>query len=296
MTPKQAIRHYLQTGEYDSTFRRWPGATFVDCCRGGRNALADALVGEVHRRTAGKRVPFDLPQFDLLTFTRRKIEPMIRGLFPRSEQETVLAALQKTVVFLTPDTIEQVLRSERWMGTAWRLANLYLGSIGLPLLGPNASPILGLNEGLTCYVSMEYFARRNRLDDFVVHEVAHVFHNCKRRTIGLSEGRRKEWLLNIDFSKRETFAYACEVYSRILDLGSSPAERRALLDEHAAKRLHGRNRAERKEMLGILREAVEARNGWKRILARCAQVWPPKPLHLLPTAISSPPSRRGSHA
>jgi hypothetical protein len=296
MTPKQATHRYLRTGQYDEVFREWPGDDFIQRCRQGKADLHDALVVEVARRTAGTPVPLDLPRFDLPTFTRKKIEPMIRGLFPRSEQETVLDALQRTVVFLTPETIEQVLRGERWMGTAWRLANLYLGSLRLELLGPKAPRILGLSEELTCYVSMEYFAPRNRFDDFVIHEIAHVFHNCKRRTIGLPEGRRKEWLQNIDFSKRETFAYACEVYSRILELGASPAERRALLDEHAAARLHGRNRAARKEMLSILREAVEARNGWKRIFARCAQVWPPKPLHLLRVAISSPPSRRGSHA
>jgi hypothetical protein len=295
MTPKQAIRRYLRTGQYDEVFRQWRGANIVEQCRQGKADLRDALLAEVRRRTAGKPVPFDLPQLDLPTFTRKKIEPMIRGLFPRSEQETVLEALRRSVVFLTPETIEQVLRGERWMTTAWRLANLYLGSLGLELLGPKATPILGLSEELTCYVSMEYFAPKNRFDDFVIHEVAHVFHNCKRRTIGLPEGRRKEWLQNIDFSKRETFAYACEVYSRILELASSPAKRRELLDGHAAKRLHGRNRAERREMLSILREAVEARNGWKRILARCAQVWPPKPLHVLPVQVSSPPSRRGSH-
>ena len=50
-----------------------------------------------------------------------------------------------------------------------------------------------------------------------MHEVAHIFHNCKRRTLGLPHSRTKEWLLDIAFVERETFAYACETYSRILE-------------------------------------------------------------------------------
>ena len=71
-------------------------------------------------------------------------------------------------------------------------------------------------------------------------------------------------------TKRETFAYACEVYSRILELGKSPAERRALLSELERERVPGTQRVDPDEYVDILREAVAARNGWKRILARCA--------------------------
>lgn len=43
--------------------------------------------------------------------------------------------------------------------------------------------------------------------------------------------RRREWLLDIDFRKRETFAHACETYNRILELGDTPAARTALLND-----------------------------------------------------------------
>jgi hypothetical protein len=78
-------------------------------------------------------------------------------------------------------------------------------------------------------VSMAYFRPNGQLDDFVVHEGAHIFHNCKRQTIGLPEVGGREWLLDIDFRKRETFAYVCEAYSRILEVGRSAAARRELL-------------------------------------------------------------------
>ena len=128
--------------------------------------------------------------------------------------------LARSVVFLTPDNIEAILRAARWPGTAWDLANLYLASFGAELLSDEAPDIVGLGQETTSYVSIAYFAGAGRFDDFLVHEAAHVFHNCKRATVGLPHTRRREWLLQIDFRKRETFAYACEAYSRILELGS----------------------------------------------------------------------------
>jgi hypothetical protein len=195
---------------------------------------------------------------------------MVRGLFPRGEREPVLDLLAASVVFLTPANFEAVLRGARWLSTAWDLANLYLTGFGAEALSEEAEPIAGLSEETTCYVSVEYFTGSGRFDDFVVHEAAHVFHNCKRQTIGLPHTRRREWLLEIAFAKRETFAYACEVYSRILELGKSPAERRALLSELEREPVPGTQRVDPDEYVDILREAVAARNGWKRILARCA--------------------------
>lgn len=88
--------------------------------------------------------------------------------------------------------------------------------------------------------------------------------------MGLRETRRREWLLDIVYSKRETFAYACEAYSRIVELADTSAERRQLLAEAEAGPHPSDARVDVDEYLDVLREAVEARNGWKRILARCA--------------------------
>ena len=130
--------------------------------------------------------------------------------------------------------------------------------------------LLGLSEGTTCYLSAEYLGASGRFDDFLVHEAAHIFHNCKRRTIGLRETRRREWLLEIEFAKRETFAYACETYSRIHDFGQGLRARQTLLAEYAQGPMPADDRLDVDEYLDILREAVAARNGWKRILARCS--------------------------
>lgn len=127
-----------------------------------------------------------------------------------------------------------------------------------------------MSEGTTCYVSTDYFTDDDPYADFVVHEAAHIFHNCKRRTLGLRATRTREWLLEIEFRKRETFAYACEGYARVLEQSAKPAERRAHADAFARSARFGDGRVDAAEIGEIVREAAETRNGWKVILARCA--------------------------
>ena len=267
----EEVRRYVRTGEHDNhSFVGWPGSNLFARGENAHTALAEALVTEVRKRTPHAVTPEALTGLDPATFARAKVAPMVQGLFPRGEQQTVLNVLAQAVVFLTPGNIEQVLRRARWLKTAWDLANLYLCSFGAELLSEDAPQILGLSEETTCYVSVEYFTAGGRFADFVVHETAHVFHNCKRRTIGLRSTLRREWILDIDFAKRETFAYACEAYSRILELSNGPAERRALLLELEGGPLPPADRLDTGEYVDVLREAVTRRNGWKQILARCA--------------------------
>ena len=77
-------------------------------------------------------------------------------------------------------------------------------------------------------------------------------------------------LLDIAFGKRETFAYTCEAYARIVELGETRAARLALVDELAAGSHPPDERVEGDEYADVLREATVARNGWRHILARCA--------------------------
>ena len=194
---------------------------------------------------------------------------MVRGLFQAIEQPPNLDMLARSAVFLNPATIEHVLNRQAFLRTAWTLANIYLASYDASPLADGPQPV-GLSDATSCYVATDYFSPTYQLDDFLVHEAAHVFHNCKRVTVGLPETRRREWLLDIAFGKRETFAYACETDSRIVELGSTPAARRKLLAEAEAGPLPADAAVDGDEYLDILREAVAARNGWKRILARCA--------------------------
>ncbi|MCB1968509.1 MAG: hypothetical protein KDI64_21320 [Candidatus Accumulibacter sp.] len=167
-------------------------------------------------------------------------------------------------------TIDALLQNTQWLATAWKLAKLYLGGLGAELLAEDASGLVGLSEETTCYLSAASFDAPGRFEDFVVHEAAHIFHNCKRETLGLRETRTREWLLEIDFGKRETFAYACEAYSRLQALGDGLRERQRLLAEHEQGSMPPDERVDAVEYVDILREAVAARNGWKRILQRCS--------------------------
>ncbi|MFY1824441.1 hypothetical protein ACN47A_00865 [Myxococcus fulvus] len=263
------VQHFLSTGEHDAHCRAWPGDR-IERERRAHEELRQSLVAEVQRRTAALGAEERLRGIDIVSLTRLKVEPMVRGLFPVPEQGAILSLLEKSVVFLTPANIAQVLRESSWLSTAWDLANLYLLSVGAELLGPEAPQLLGLSEHTTCYVSLAYFDEASPFADYLVHEAAHVFHNCKRRTVGLPETRRREWLLDIDFRKRETFAYACEAYSRVLDAGRNRQARIAHAEEYAACAAPSDERVSVSEMVELVREAAAARNGWKHILARCA--------------------------
>jgi hypothetical protein len=181
-----------------------------------------------------------------------------------------MTLIQNSVVFLTPTNIEHVLRAARWPRAAWDLANLYLGGVGVDLLADDAPRLVGLSEETTCYVSPTYFEERDPFADFVVHEVAHIFHNCKRHTAGLRETRRREWLLDVDFRKREAFAYSCEAYACLLRRTRTPAERIALAAELGDSFGTGDSRVEPGEIADIIRDAATHRNGWKAIHQRCA--------------------------
>ena len=263
------VQRYLLTGESDPYHRAWPGG-FLEKAILARNDLRAALVHEVKRRTEG-RAHEPLPETDMVSLVRAKVQPMVQGLFPRAEQEPVLAMLERSVVFLTSANIEAVLLGCSFDHSAWTLANLYLASLGVELLGENAPHLVGLSEETTCYISPEYFVQSDPFADFVVHEAAHIFHNCKRATVGLRQTLTREWLLDIDYLKRETFAYACEAYARVLEKAKSRSVRRALADSYSQCGEHiGDERVDAGEVASIVREAAESRNGWKLILANCA--------------------------
>ena len=266
------LRRYVREGG-NVAWEPFPGQNIVDRMQRarveGREALVNAVLSRVPVATSPSAASDHVP-----ASTRAKVEPMVRGLFPRAEQEAVLRVLETSVVFVTATTVEALIRSVRYDSTAWTLANLYLTSAGVELLGPDASKIVGMSEGTTCYVSSSaYFDDESPFADFIVHEAAHVFHNCKRVTAGLPEVRRRDWLLPIEYRERETFAYACEAYSQILRRARSVADRRNLAEEFAASFAFPDDVVNASKVIEIVREAVSARNGWKVIHGRCA---PPK--------------------
>ncbi|MFO7821164.1 MAG: hypothetical protein R6V56_03780 [Lentisphaeria bacterium] len=268
-TVQAEIKKYLETGDHDMLFLAWQGTNHFERINRGHEETMTALVEAVKQRTVGAEMPEALQDLDVVELGRRKAEPMVRGLFPKAEQEQVLSLLDDCVVFLTPDNIESVIRDGSSPSSSWSIANLYLSSTGAAPLSKHAPAIVGMSEEQTCYVSPAYFTDDHPYADFVVHEMAHVFHNCKRRTAGLKKTRTKEWLLNINFSKREEFAYACEAYSRILERSKNPTDRRALAEQFKGFDVED-DQVNRNEVVEIVRAACQRRKGWKVILARCA--------------------------
>lgn len=262
------VERYLRTGETDPYMAAWLGNWSVRA-QGSRQDLRTALVQEVHRIGSG-RSHRPAPLYDSVALVRQKVRPMVDGLFPHSERDAVMAVLNHAVVFVTSENIDRLLLEQRWDRTAWNIANLHLFSLGAELLGPDAERLVGLSEETTCYVSPVYFERQDAFADFLVHEVAHIFHNCKRASAGLRQTRKREWLLGIAFHKRETFAYACEVYSRIVERAPEMAARRRLAARFEAHDHFSDSRVDLHELTLIVREGASIRNGWRAILRRCA--------------------------
>ena len=125
-TVEQDIERFLHTGERDVLCAAWPGSGLFEQATASNTALRRALISAVRSRTRHAVLPDGFDISDLATQTRMKVEPMVRGLFPRHEQAIVLDVLARSVVYLTPVHIDAVLNSGVDLGTAWRLANLYL--------------------------------------------------------------------------------------------------------------------------------------------------------------------------
>jgi hypothetical protein len=90
-TINDEIERYLRTGVTDPLYAAWSGG-FMERANRAHEDLRGALVRTVTGRAEGlTHTP--LPDFDTVSLTRAKVEPMVRGLFPRAEQEVVLATL-----------------------------------------------------------------------------------------------------------------------------------------------------------------------------------------------------------
>ncbi|WP_250504738.1 hypothetical protein [Caballeronia sp. AZ7_KS35] len=264
------IRHYLTTGDYDGFFVGWPGEAMKDTASRATQQLRAALIADTLLRARDFDHPSLMPE-PTEPWLCDKLKPMVYGLFSAIEREVVLRTLVAGIVFLTPSNIVRVLTEKTWLSTAWKLADIYLDSLGATPLREESARVVGMSQDTTCYVSLAYFRDTDPFADYVVHEAAHVLHNCRRTAIGLAELRSCPNPLDIAFDKRETFAYACEAYSRILVTAPGEAARQAALSRHQEYGLPPDERVDHDEYMAILADAIQARNGWRRIRERCAR-------------------------
>jgi hypothetical protein len=180
----EEVETYLKSGNHDPKFEAWPGSGFFDRSQNGSKALREALVAEVLARTQHRAVTALPDDLDLLQFTRQKFSGMVKGLFPKTEQEIVLSMLERSVIFLTPRNIAQVLREMPWLGTAWDLANLYLASHSAELLsdGGSTDPWIEHRNDLL---------RLDRL--FPLSESLRRFRSCMKPLIFFTTANARRW-------------------------------------------------------------------------------------------------------
>ena len=132
---RAAVQHFLCTGGYDPKFPAWSG----NIIERETKAMADmlqALVAEV-KKLSGKIQPSSFPA-DLVAFRRKNVESMVRGLFRRDEQETVLAVTRSH-----PPTPKQAgARTTPRARTHVERRRLCAGCLGEPLRGSLEFPFL----------------------------------------------------------------------------------------------------------------------------------------------------------
>jgi len=84
------------------------------------------------------------PGLDASRLVLDKVGSMVRGLFPAKERQIMLTLFEEALVFVTRDNIEGILLETPYLFTAWQIANLYLGSFGLPGLDDRPARLVGL--------------------------------------------------------------------------------------------------------------------------------------------------------
>jgi hypothetical protein len=119
LTVADEVERYLRTGDTDPYHTAWTAPSFLARTQRASVDLENALGAEVLRRANGWEPPPALEALeDPVAFTCPKVEPMVRGLFPRAEYDAVMTLVEESVVFLTPSNIEDVLREARWPRSA----------------------------------------------------------------------------------------------------------------------------------------------------------------------------------
>jgi hypothetical protein len=140
----EEVVRYLLTGDSDPLYSAWSGS-FLERANRAHADLRGAPVRAVRRLTEGLAHE-PLAETDTVALTPAKVEPMVRGLFPRAEKDAVLARREQSVVFTSSENIDKLLHGCGFNNTAWTPANLYLASFGPVLLGKDAPRLVGLKQ------------------------------------------------------------------------------------------------------------------------------------------------------
>ncbi|GDX80519.1 hypothetical protein LBMAG42_23300 [Deltaproteobacteria bacterium] len=204
----EAVERFLNTGEHDSHFSDFEG-DIVARRRVGTAAMRDTLRKVVAWRA--KRAPLSsaaIPE-DAEARVERRLAALVSGLFPGADGALVLAGLATRVVVVTPRTFGPLIEGVS-LEAAWDLANLLLDELGAPPLSDDTPTLEGLCAGGRAWVLPRALNEGATYPEIVVHEGAHLLHTLTRDELGLPGSGH---LLRVPPRRRETFAYACEVWA-----------------------------------------------------------------------------------
>ncbi len=262
MTPSDEIERFIATGEHDPRFAAWSGS-LAERRRVGAAALKDVLCRIVGYRSArgspfaSGRVPADVD-----VQVRDRVSPMVRGLVPSADADRLLDLLPSRVHVVTPSTFGSLVADVE-PGTAWDLANLLLDDIGAPPLSDDTPQLDGLADAGRAWLLPRAFAEARPFSDVVVHEVAHLLHGIRREALGWAPPAGL--VLPVPPRRRETFAYACEVWACVTREAPAADARRALLSTFRATSTPADARVSRSQLDGLLASAADSAGGWEVI-------------------------------
>jgi hypothetical protein len=218
MSAADAVERFLATGEHDPHFSDWEGDV-VERRRAGTSVLREVLTKITRWRAQRAPIRSVTVPADAEARIRARIEPMLRGLFG-AETEPLLDRLPTRVVVVTPATFA-ALPPEVPLRTAWDLANVMLDDMGAPPLSDDTPALDGLCAAGRAWVLPRALVSDAPFPDIVTHEVAHLLHTLSRADLGLDGPAGP--ILAIPPRRRETFAYACEVWAGATRAGGSRA-------------------------------------------------------------------------
>ncbi len=254
MQTDEVLERFLATGEFPPGL---PGFTGPPAQRrqAAERAVREVLVRIVGWRTSRCPIQLPAPPENAEAVVRERVEPMVRGLLPAADAMMVLRKLPACVAVVTPQTYPALIRGVP-ARTAWDLANLLLDAVGAPPLADDTPELDGLCEGSKSFVLPTAFLPQAGTDDILVHEFAHLLHSARRGDVGL--GPAADPILRIAERDRETFAWACEIWSA---LERDPLTARERLDVWLAGPTPDDARIDQPRLRAIVERAVGGA-GW----------------------------------
>jgi len=254
------VEAFLMTGEHDPQFPDWPG-NLAARRAAGTATMRDVLVRVTQWRA--NRAPLSLGRVppDAVERVRSRIAPLLQGLFDADDAARLLSVLPERVVVLAPSTFATQV-ADLPLRMAWDLANVLLDAVGAPPLGDDAPELDGLCDAGRAFVLPVALRSEEPFPDVVVHEVAHLLHIVPAAEVGLT--RTTTPILAVPSRERETFAYACEVWTCATRPGLEGISDRVLQFANATSD----TRANRRTLDALLGDAAtRPEEGWSILRA-----------------------------